>query len=490
MDTSWLSAFFGSLYIALIIAFSINVIMQRRPVGMTLTWLLLMFILPVAGFFFYLLFGSRRLGSKRLKRLKSLYPDYTQWSSHLSKVIGQRQVACPSVTPHTGVYKLAEQTMAIPVLPCNQLQLFHETDTILEGLIKDIRQARKSIVLEFYICVPEGRIIELLEALIEAARRSVDCTVVLDGVGSRNFLKGEWARRFRLSGISVTESMPVGLLRMLFERVDIRNHRKMLVIDDEIAWSGSFNLVDPAIFKQDARVQVGEWVDAMVRVEGIPAHVMSTIAHWDKALETGEKHPSFNTTYELPTSYLSCYQAADVHLLPSGPGTDRERLHQVLLTAIYECEEELLISTPYFVPDESLLTALKSAAMRGVDVQLLVPYKNDSRMVHYASRSYYDELLHAGVKIQHFTGGLLHTKCVLADRSTVLFGTVNLDMRSVWLNYEVTMIIYDESFGQTVATLFDLYLQNSELVTTKEWNRRSFEKRLLENVFQILSPLL
>ncbi|WP_422411363.1 phospholipase D-like domain-containing protein, partial [Endozoicomonas sp. ALB122] len=162
----------------------------------------------------------------------------------------------------------------------------------------------------------------------------------------------------------------------------------------------------------------------------------------------------------------------------------------VLLTAIYESKEELLISTPYFVPDESLLTALKSAAMRGVDVQLLVPRRNDSRMVHYASRSYYEDLLNAGVKILQFKGGLLHTKCVLVDRSTILFGTVNLDMRSVWLNYEVTMIIYDRAFSQTMATLLDQYMQNSERVRLSLWSRRSVTRRFLESLFQLLSPLL
>ena len=126
----------------------------------------------------------------------------------------------------------------------------------------------------------------------------------------------------------------------------------------------------------------------------------------------------------------------------------------------------MLISTPYFIPDEALLTAIRSAAMRGVDVQLLVPEKNDSRMVHYASRSYYEELLNVGVKIQQFKGGLLHTKCVLVDRSTILFGTVNLDMRSVWLNFELTLIIYDRDFGQTMALLLESY--NCEIRTGAE----------------------
>ena len=277
----------------------------------------------------------------------------------------------------------------------------------------------------------------------------------------------------------------------LVERIDIRNHRKILVIDDNIAWTGSFNLVDPALFKQDA--EVGQWVDAMVRIEGVAAHVLGAIVYWDKAIEAGKEYPSFSREYQPPSYFADDNSGANIHVLASGPEvhkSDMELLHQMLLAAIYESREELLITSPYFVPDEALLTALKSAAMRGVDVQLLVPEKNDSRMVHHASRSYYQELLQAGVKILQFYGGLLHTKCVLVDRSTVLFGTVNLDMRSVWLNYELTLIVYDAEFGQRISVLLEGYIAQATPVDLEVWSRRPFRRRLLENTMQLFSPLL
>lgn len=487
MDNSWLSILFGGLYLSLIIAFALNIIMNRRSVGVSLAWLVLVFALPVAGFVCYLLFGPRRLGTKRLKRIDAAYPDYEQWSRHLTSVISQNGCRSEVALEYPGIYTLSEQTLGIPVIPSSNLKLFHETDAIIAGILRDMESAKSSIVLEFYIWEATGRGKELAEALIRAAKRGVECVVVLDGVGSRQFLRQYWGKRFRLEGISVTESMPVGLLRMLVERMDIRNHRKILVVDDAIAWTGSFNLVDPKYFKTDANV--GQWVDAMVRMEGVSAHVMSSIVYWDRAMETGENPPMIDEPYELPPE-LKMFHGPHLHIMPSGPDTDRQYLHQVLLTAIYESKNELLISTPYFIPDESLLTAIKSAAMRGVDVQLLVPAKNDSRMVHHASRSYYDELLTSGVKIQQFQGGLLHTKCVLVDRSTVLFGTVNLDMRSVWLNFEVTLIIYDRSFGQNVGVLLESYLAQSELVVQERWLLRPFRRKLLENTMQLISPLL
>ncbi len=488
MDTTWYSWLFGAAYLAAIVAFAVVIIMKRRPVGVSLAWLVLLFALPIAGFVLYLLFGSPRLGFRRVKRLRELSPDYAQWSQHLARIIAQEGMAeCP-IAAHRGIFSLAEKSISIPLLPDNQLQLFSGFESILDYLLQDIENAQQSIILEFYIWEPLGRAEDVAQALIRAARRGVDCVVLLDSVGSRGFLTGFWASRFRLEGISVTASMPVGPFRVLVERIDIRNHRKILVVDDQIAWTGSFNLVDPAIFKQDA--QVGQWVDAMVRINGVAAHVLGAIVQWDRALETGKGHPSFNRQYEYPFASHRENHGACVHVLPSGPDADRELLQQVLLTAIYDSSSELLISTPYFVPDESLLTALKSAAMRGVDVLLLVPAKNDSRMVQYASRSYYQELLHTGVRIQQFTGGLLHTKCVLVDRKTALFGTVNLDMRSVWLNYELTLIVYDDNFGQQIFQLLQSYMAQAKEVDANSWALRPFRLKLLENTMQLLSPLL
>lgn len=487
METTWYSWLFGAAYLGAIIAFAVLVIMTRRPVGVSLAWLVLLFALPVAGFVLYLLFGSPRLGTHRLKRMRKLYPDYTQWSQHLSRIISDKEPSRCPVTFHNGIFSLAEKSMSIPLLPGNQLQLFSGFESIIEHLLDDIENARRSVVIEFYIWQPVGRAEEVAQAVIRAARRGVDCLVVLDSVGSRSFFTGPWALRFRQEGISVTASMSVGPLRMLAERIDIRNHRKILVVDDQVAWTGSFNLVDPSLFKQD--VKVGQWVDAMVRIDGVAAHVLGAIVQWDRALETGLGHPAFNRQYEYPAGHCG-QNGAFVHVLPSGPDVDREMLQQVLLTAIYESREELLISTPYFVPDDSLLTALKSAAMRGVNVQLLVPAKNDSKMVHHASRSYYQELLQAGVTIQQFYGGLLHTKCVLVDRQTALFGTVNLDMRSVWLNYEVTLIVYNEAFGQQIYRVLQSYIAQADKVDINSWWKRPFRLKLLENTMQLLSPLL
>ncbi|OQX39791.1 MAG: cardiolipin synthase [Oceanospirillales bacterium LUC14_002_19_P2] len=483
---SWFSLLAGGAYLALIIGFALTIMFQRRPVGVSLAWLVLLFALPLAGIILFLMFGTRRLGTKRVKRAEALYPTYEQWSRHLKEVICLQDTTSPH--RHNRVYNLAEKAMNIPALPGNHLTLYHDSDSIINGLLTDIHNATSSIYLEFYIWESGGRIDEIEAALLAAQTRGVHCLVLLDAVGSSSFLKSQAAKRLKKAGVRLSEAMPVGPFRMLFERMDIRNHRKIAVIDDAVAWSGSLNLMDPRLFKQNAGV--GQWVDAMTRIEGPSAHVLASIILWDWELETGDGLSVFRSAYQPPQSIAMNLHRADMHVLPSGPGIDRTLLHQVLLAAIYESSEELVITTPYFIPDDALLTALVSAAIRGVKVKLIVPERNDSRLVHYASRYYYEELLEAGVEIQQFNAGLLHTKCVLVDRSTVLFGTVNLDMRSVWLNFEVTLMVYDDNFGQEMGKLADNYIRQSDRVFLDAWNRRGFPKRLAEGVFHLMSPLL
>jgi len=179
-----------------------------------------------------------------------------------------------------------------------------------------------------------------------------------------------------------------------------------------------------------------------------------------------------------------------VQLAPSGPGFGEDTIHNLLLTTIYAARRELVLTTPYFVPDNAILAALKSAAQRGVEVTVIVPAKNDSRLVHYASRARYDDLARAGVRIMDFSGGLLHTKTITVDGDFCLFGSVNLDMRSFWLNFEMTLFIYDQDFTAQIRALQQHYLTQASLHDNDAFQTRSFGQRLLENIALLVGPLL
>ena len=290
----------------------------------------------------------------------------------------------------------------------------------------------------------------------------------------------------RHAGIELIEALAVSPLRLFLRRMDLRLHRKIVVIDERIAYTGSMNLVDPAFFKTDAGV--GQWIDVMVRVTGPTVSVLHGIQSWDWEVETGQRFLPSLPECRLPNTEDDSIDM--VQVIPSGPGMPDEIIHQVLLLSIYQAKESVVITTPYFIPSENLLHAMKGAAQRGVSVDIIIPDKNDSLMVEWASRSFFTELLTAGVKIHRFHGGLLHTKSVVIDKTHCLIGTVNLDMRSLWLNFEVTLAVDNEEFTRQLSWLQQEYIKNSSQVDPKTWQQRHITNKLFEQFFYMFSPLL
>ena len=340
--------------------------------------------------------------------------------------------------------------------------------------------------MEFYIWNEGGTADEVCEALIRAAKRGVICRILIDAVGSSKFMKSRLARRLQENEIELVAALPVGLFRMVFARLDLRVHRKIVIIDGEVGYTGSLNLVDPRYFKQEE--SVGQWVDAMVRLEGPAVQSLGIIFLWDWEIETGQGIETLKDTSDLKA--LPLVGKASVQVVPSGPEVGNNPIHQLLLTSVYAARRELIITTPYFVPDESLHTALQSASRRGVDVIIILPEKVDSLLVRYASRSYFDDMLMSGVRILNFRGGLLHTKSITIDGEVALFGTVNLDMRSFWLNFEVTLFVYDAVFVTRLRKLQQNYIESSHSIDSELWHTRSPANRLVENAAQLLAPLL
>ncbi len=467
---------------SLVIGVTLRVIMKRRPVGVSLAWLALIFAIPILGVATYVLFGEVRLGRKRAERAKAMYRPYADWISVLvARFPGQKFEVSDPVRP---IYELVKARLNMPMLSGNGMTLLQQPGDILAAMQADIRSARSSCYLEFYIWHAGGRADDIAFELMNAARRGVDCRVLLDSVGSADFFRSHWPRRLRKAGVKLIEVLPVGAFRVLFERQDLRMHRKLVVIDDDVAYTGSMNLVDPACFKQDAGV--GQWVDIMLRIRGPIVPIFWSLFVWDWEMETGER-----LLEQLEYHPISCLDnQLKLQLLPSGPFMGGDAIQQSLLTAIYQARRRLVLITPYFVPDDPLVAALCSAADRGVEVQLVLPARNDSRMVNYACNAFFDELLHSGVEIHLYAAGLLHTKCVLVDHQFALVGTVNLDKRSLWLNFEMTLLVDDgEAMGELLQ-LADGYLADAQPISWLEWRRRPLRRRVAENLFYLLSPLL
>jgi cardiolipin synthase len=471
-------------HVLIIIGVSLRIIRVRLPVTTSLAWMILIFFLPVAGVIAYLVLGEKRLGKKFTARTRALRGRYDSW---LKKLPQEIRSALRDLSPQArSLSRLAATTVNIPALSGNRLQLLDTAEPILRSIIRDIDHAVRFCHLEFYIWTEGGIADEVGAALLRAAGRGVSCRVLLDAIGSARFLKGRLVEQLKAGGIEVAAALPVSSISVFKVRPDLRLHRKIVVIDDRAGYTGSFNLVDPRFFKQDAGV--GEWVDAMVRLEGPGVLALNELFRWDWEVETG---CDLADQTENGNSYADlCCGETDVQVIPSGPGMTGNTIYQILLMSIYSARREIVITTPYFVPDDAVNTALLTAADRGVKVTIIVPERNDSRLVHYTCRYYFDDMLAAGVRIFGFKGGLLHTKSVVVDRQLALFGSVNLDIRSFWLDFEVTLGVYDPDFAQRLLTLQDKYIEHSISVDLQRWQQRPGKEHFFENLARLASPLL
>jgi len=470
------------LHVAIMILFGLHIISVRRPVAVSFAWFLIVVLFPLIGISLYILIGERPVGRKLTRKIIRMDKEYAALTENLRK----HYQADKQLLPIEGraLSLLAESKNGSPVIAGNKIELFTSSLEILQCFIDEINQAKKSLHLEFYIWAPGGDADRVAEALIAAAKRGVACKVLLDSLGSNDWFKSSWPNRFRNAGIQVGEALPIEIGRFQFRRADLRLHRKIFVIDNSIVWTGSMNMVDPRSFKQNSGV--GEWVDAMVRIEGPVASPFELTFSFDWSVDN-PKITHFHKVAPAPTPIEGKVLAQE---FSSGPVYRDDILYQVLLSAIMDARVELTITTPYFGPDDGLIQALMAAAGRGVKVTLIVPKLNDSTLVAWSSRSFYADLMSAGVNIARFKGGLLHTKSLLIDKRVAIFGSVNLDQRSLRLNFEISLIVYNNEFCAKLETLLESYLAQSDMVNPVSWAKRPHWRVLLENAAHLTSPLL
>jgi cardiolipin synthase len=329
MHYTWYTIALFALDLVIRIGLSVRVIMRRRPVGVSLAWLMIILSFPFLGAFIYLLFGELRLGSRRARRAEIIHQPYEAWLKDLRGRVGETRSSLDQYCQPLA--QLTESAVGIPVFPGNELTLLDDWQHVFRSLIADIDAAQRTCHMVFYIWNVGGAADEVADALLRAVQRGVICRVLVDDVGSRPFLRSPLAAKLREGGVQLHAALPGGPVRMLFVRYDLRMHRKIVVIDGEIAYTGSLNLVDPRHFKQDAGV--GEWVDAMVRVRGpaVEGLAITFIEDWE--LETGVGLDQLRETGDVQQP--DELGTAKVQVIPSGPAVRNEAIQEILLMAIY-----------------------------------------------------------------------------------------------------------------------------------------------------------
>ena len=471
---------------ALMAAVTLRVLLRRPARGVALAWLLMATMLPYIGAGLYFLVGERRISRSRAERLARMQGDFRKITApHVAENRLQRGTA--QLTAEQRPLEQAGQSLfGAPAFTGNRLELVSDTLAMLKLIAADIDAARRSVLIEFYIWSEGGLTREVVDALVGAAGRGVKCLVLIDALGAGRWWDGAEPDMLRRAGVELRAALPVGLLRGLAGRTDLRLHRKVVVVDGRIAWTGSMNMVDPRFFKQNSGV--GEWVDAMARIEGPVAGVLAAVMISDWVAEGGVTLDQ--VLAETGLAPTSAEGTAPVQVLASGPGESGDGLLQIMLALINGARSEVVLTTPYFVPEDSLVTALRGAAARGVRVVVVLPQRIDSLLVRHASRSFFDEVISAGCEIHQFKGGLLHTKSISVDGEKAMFGTANFDMRSLWLNYEVSLLVYDSDFVASLRALQQAYLDDSEPVMLVPWTKRPVGVRLVESTMRLMTPLL
>lgn len=466
------------------IVLGVRVVLRRSSVGFTLAWLAVILLLPLLGAVIYLLLGERRLGARRARRIEEMRKPYGAWLDGLARDFPTDESDLPPAA--RSLRRQARGLSGIPALPGNKVELIRNSGEFFEHILEDIRQARSSIHLEFYIWMPGDRVDGVVDALTEAVERGVKCRVLVDAVGGMDFWSHESHARMEDAGITVLPMLKVGVVRSFFERLDLRNHRKIAVFDGKVGYTGSQNMADPRVFKKQAGV--GEWVDAMLRVTGPAVEALQVTFLADYEFEAHQGIEKRADEFDLRRGEMS--GESIVQVVPSGPGLWQSTIQDLILTAMYGAQHELVMTTPYFIPDEAMVKAIVAAAARGVDVTLVVPARPDGRIVKLANEAYFEQMLEAGVRIMRFREGLLHTKAISIDNEVAMFGTVNLDMRSFYLNYEISLLLYDRDSTGAVHELQDRYIEMSEPLDYEVWRARPLLLRFFQHAAQLLSPLL
>lgn len=454
---------------------------HREPAS-RIAWIVLIILLPVIGVIAYLLLGETNIGHRRAHRLQEVLESLPEFGDAPGFDAATEQARVPEVYAH--LCRVGRSINGFEPVGGNRGQLLADSNTSIDSLVADIDAAKDHVHIIFYIWLPDNNGLKVAEALKRAAARNVSCRVMADGLGSRIMIESEHWEAMRDARVHVASALPVGnpLLRPLKGRIDLRNHRKIVVIDDRITYCGSQNCADPEF---RIKAKYAPWVDALVRFEGPIARQNQYLFASDWMSQGNE---DLRGLLQRPLPPPEPGLTAQV--IGTGPTVRNSAMPEVFETLMYTARHELCITTPYYVPDEAMQTALCASAYRGVTTTLILPARNDSFEVQAASRSYYADLLAAGVRIFEYEGGLLHTKSLTLDGEITLIGSANMDRRSFDLNYENNILLYDPALTADMRRRQDEYLAQSHEVTAEMVAQWSIGRRLWNNAIAMLGPIL
>jgi cardiolipin synthase len=474
----------GAIYVAIVIAVCLRVIYETRSATKTMAYLLLILFIPVGGIIFYILFGINFWKTKLYSR-KSL--DDEKMLNRLKKEmeIYVKETISPldlSIENNRELAVMVEKELRSPLTRRNKVKLLLNGEEKFPEVLEAIRNAKHHIHIEYYIYEWDEIGEQVAELLIQKANEGVKVRFIYDDFGSPN-IKKKTEERMRKAGIEIYPFQKVHFY-LLANRLNYRNHRKIIVIDGQIGFTGGINVSDKYINNGSHKLF---WRDTHLRIDGPGVFYLQYLFLADWNFCSGKVMAPEKFHFSVPAdSKDDCF----LQVAASGPDSVQPSILFSLLQAIYLARKEILITTPYFIPGDSILQALRIAALSGLSVKLLVPGVADSRLVNAASKSYYEDLLCAGVDIYMYQKGFVHAKTLVADGILSIIGTANMDLRSFELNFEVNVMLYDRKFSEQLRTVFFKDLEDAEKIDKDAWCQRPAYNQLPERIARLFSHVL
>lgn len=450
---------------------------HREPTA-RIAWIAVISLLPVLGVLAYVFLGEVDIGRKHVARMRKVLANMPAIAPPKPKTANSLGPDVPQHWEH--IFLLGKSISGFDPVGGNKAELMADSNAMIDRLVRDIDEAKEHVHLLFYIWLPDNNGLKIVDALMRAADRGVKCRAMADNVGSATIVKSRHWQNMKDGGVQLAIVLPI--LIAFSGRIDLRNHRKIVVIDGDITYCGSQNCADAEFLPKP---KYAPWVDSVLRLEGPIARQNQHLFISDWMTATDE---DITELLHLPTTALKSGFTAQV--IGTGPTNRHMAMSQMFVALIASARKELVITTPYFVPNEPIQSSLQAAAYRGVEVTIILPAKNDSKIVQGTSRSYYQELLNAGVKIFEYHPGLLHAKTLTIDGEFSMIGSANIDRRSFDLNYENNMLIYDPKTTTDIIKRQQQYISQSGRVTQKTVDAWSMTTKLWNNTVAVLGPIL
>ena len=454
---------------------------NRRPTA-AMAWLLAIYFIPIIGILLFLLIGNPRLPRKRRKKQQQIN-DYIRSTSE-GLEFGTLRPNAPDW--FRSLVKLNRNLGALPIAGDNGATLIYDYQESIDAMADAIRTAQAYVHVEFYILQADAATDGFFSALEEVAARGVKVRVLLDHWANRSkpFYK-QTLRRLDAMGAEWHLMLPVQPHRGRYQRPDLRNHRKLLVVDGRVAFMGSQNITDSTYNLRKNLRRGLHWVDLMARIDGPIVSSINAVFLSDWYSETDEVVEGIELfDVQAGSGDLDC------QIVPSGPGFEFQNNLKLFMGLLFAAKRKIIIVSPYFVPDEALLTAIQSTCQRGIEVELFVSEEGDQAMVYHAQRSYYETLLRAGVRIWMYKRPyILHSKSMSVDDEVAVIGSSNMDMRSFGLNLEMSLLVRGEEFVTQLRAVEDRYRADSRELTLEEWLQQPLRSTVLDNLARLTSAL-